>query len=239
MKVMAELFSVALGEDAWARMALDEREEVANGVFKNLLKRFRSSVLHKMAPIAQLREGGISEFERAFKKRPRTLRDRCRELSRKRAPEVEKAVEALRRTPLFDNGIAKDQVVALDGRPVSQKEGEEILRAPQDAEQKYHDVVLHKIFHDKSKHGVTKKRVFTIPPKNKSLMPTQRKGRSSALKDNIGNAYAGGVEVKAVLLNAFAALQGAQGLSEELLFEMRSEIGTTTPYSMANATGGE
>eukprot|EP00752_Nemacystus_decipiens_P011825 g10492.t1 len=157
--VMAELFSVALGEDAWARMALDEREEVANGM--------------------------------------------------KRAPEVEKEVEALRRTPLFDNGIAKDQVVALDGRPVSQKEGEEILRAPQDVEQKYHDVVLHKI--DKSKHGVTKKRVFTIPPKNKSLMPTRRKGRSSALKDNIGNAYAGGVEVKAALLNAFAALQGAQG----------------------------
>lgn len=61
----------------------------------------------------------------------------------------------------------------------------------------------------------------------------------SALKDNLGNPYSGGKETKAVLLNAMAAMQGGQVLSEDQLFEMQSEMETTTPYSMANITGGE
>lgn len=235
---MAELFSVSLGENAWARMAPDEREEVANGVFKTRIKTWRSSVLPKMAPIATLREVAISEIERAFVDQPRTPRDRCRELARKRAPDFRKAVERLRLSPLFDGGLAKEHVVALDGRPFSQEEGEPILSAPQQAEEKYRDVVLYFVFNDKSKQGATKKRVFSIPAVNKTLVPTRKSGRKAGLKDNMGNAYAGGVEVKAVLLNAYAALQGGQGLSEEQLFKMLAEIGTTTTCSTASITGG-
>ncbi|CAM9756467.1 unnamed protein product, partial [Pylaiella littoralis] len=52
-KVMAELFFVALGKDAQARIGLDERQEVANRLNKTCTKRILSSSLGKMAPLAR------------------------------------------------------------------------------------------------------------------------------------------------------------------------------------------
>ncbi|CAM9295454.1 unnamed protein product [Hapterophycus canaliculatus] len=95
LKVLSELFSVSLGSDVCARQALDERQEVANHVYKGLTKRILASVLGKLAPTAQLRELAMREFERGFTDQPRTERDRCRELTVIRSPAVETAMECL------------------------------------------------------------------------------------------------------------------------------------------------
>lgn len=49
-----------------------------------------------MAPRAQLREVGVSQFEQAFTKQPAKERDRCRELVVKRGLVVEVAIKCLR-----------------------------------------------------------------------------------------------------------------------------------------------
>ncbi|CAM9775397.1 unnamed protein product [Pylaiella littoralis] len=136
LKVMSELFSVNLGKDAYARIGLDERQEVANRLFKTLTKRIISSSLEKMAPRAQLREEAILQYEEKFIERPATERDRCRELVGKREPAVETAISCLRKCPLFDGDAGKDKVVAWDGRVTTQASCAEILGAPDQALEK-------------------------------------------------------------------------------------------------------
>ncbi|CAN0418132.1 unnamed protein product, partial [Ectocarpus sp. 13 AM-2016] len=67
---------------------------------------------------------------------------------------------------------------------------------------------------------------------------TKSQGRSSALKDSVGNAFAGGQEWKALTLNMFdAAREGGGVVTQAKMLEMVASIGAATPYSMANATG--
>ncbi|CAB1101356.1 unnamed protein product [Ectocarpus sp. CCAP 1310/34] len=160
-------------------------QEVANRLYKTLTKRIVSSTMEELAPIAQLREVAMLDFESHFVEKPRTERDRCRELSVKRAPAVRAAIDCLRESPAFKGDDGKDK---------------------------------------KDLMGATKKNIFSIPARNSTNKATKSQGRSSALKDTVGNAHAGGKEWKAWALN--------------MLDVAREGGGAATPYSMANATGG-
>lgn len=163
LKVMAELFSVSLIKDACARLGLDERQEVANRMYKTLTKRISPSFIHKLAPTAQLREIAEFEFGREFLEGPRTERDRCRELALLRAPAVKKAVQCLRASPLFEGDLGKGKVMALDGRVFPEAKWQEILGAPATALEKMRDFILYFVKKDKTKKGATKKKIFSIP----------------------------------------------------------------------------
>ncbi|CAN0546305.1 unnamed protein product, partial [Ectocarpus sp. 12 AP-2014] len=189
LKVMAELFSVSLSKDACARLGLDERQEVANRMYKTLTKRILPSFIHKLAPTAQLQEIAEFEFGREFLEGPRTERDRCRELALLRTPAVKKAVQCLRASPLFEGDLGKGKVVALDGRVFPEAKWQEILGAPATALEKMRDFILYFVKKDKTKKGATKKKIFSIPALNTENKSTRSKGRSSKLKDTVGNAY--------------------------------------------------
>lgn len=60
-KVVAELFSINLANYSHARLGVDERQEVANRLFKTATKTISSSALPKLAPVAQLRE--VARFD--------------------------------------------------------------------------------------------------------------------------------------------------------------------------------
>ncbi|CAN0190770.1 unnamed protein product, partial [Ectocarpus sp. 4 AP-2014] len=238
LKVMSELFSVSLSKDACTRLGLDERQEVANRLYMTLTKRILPSFIHKLAPTARLRE--IAEFElgREFLEGLRTERDRCRELAFLRAPAVKKAIQCLRDSPLFEGDLGKGKVVALDGRVFPEAKWQEILGAPATALEKMQDFVLYFVKKDKTKKGATKKKIFSIPALNTENKSTRSKGRSSKVRDTVGNAYAGGQEMKAVVLNIWDMIEGGGSLSEEQVVDMATRIGASTPFSMANATGG-
>ncbi|CAM9428872.1 unnamed protein product, partial [Pylaiella littoralis] len=238
LKVMSELFSVNLGKDAYARIGLDERQEVANRLFKTLTKRILSSSLEKMAPRAQLREEAILQYEEKFIERPATERDRCRELVGKREPVVETAISCLRKCPLFDGDAGKDKVVALDGRVITQPSCAEILGAPDQALEKMRDVAAFRVLNDKTKKGATRQKVYYIPSKNITTKATNKTGRASALKDSVANARMGGGDFKPFLLNVWDLVSATGSLEPGQVLGMMSAIGTTTPYCMANASGG-
>ncbi|CAB1115324.1 unnamed protein product [Ectocarpus sp. CCAP 1310/34] len=238
-KVIAELFSVALGPDVFARIGLDERQEVANRFYKTMTKRIVSSFIEKLAPIAQLREEALIQFEREYIEQAQKARDRSREVALKREPAVKEAREVLLKSPAFqgDEGVGK--IMSLDGRVVTQKEEEELVSAPTKAVEKFQEVVAHCVLRDPEKKGTTKKNVFSIPPKNTTNQSTKSQGRKSGLKDNIANAFAGGREFKALFLNTMDAADEHGSVTPELLAELVSQVGAPRPYSMLNSKGGE
>eukprot|EP00752_Nemacystus_decipiens_P016789 g15026.t1 len=237
-KVVGELFSVSLSNDAFSRLGLDERQEVANRFFKTLLKRVVGSYIDKLGPIAQLREVAELEFEREFIEAS-PERNRAREVALKRAPEVEAAIGVLRECPLFDGDEDHDTLRALDGRVAPMKTAEEILSAPAQARAKMESFL--KYFVRKPGAEVvkpTKTKLVSFASKNPTNKATKSKGRTSALKDNIANAYAGGREFKALMLNVSDELLTGGGLSVDRYVEMMAAVGSTVPYVMANAEGG-
>ncbi|CAB1101190.1 unnamed protein product [Ectocarpus sp. CCAP 1310/34] len=223
MRVVSELSSVSLGPDTIARIGSDERQEVANRLYKTLTKRVLSSTIEKLAPIAQLRQVAMLDFESHFVEKPRTERDRCRELSVKRAPAVRAAIDCSRESSAFkgDDGIIK--VVALDGRVFPPVKWQEILNSGDKAAAQLRECVLYYVFKKKDLKGATKKKIFSIPARNSTNKATKNHGRSSARKDTVGNAHAGSGGV----------------VTQYEMLEMVRSIGAATPNSMANATGGE
>ncbi|CAB1121317.1 unnamed protein product [Ectocarpus sp. CCAP 1310/34] len=217
LKVMAELFSVSLSKDACARLGLDERQEVANRVYKTLTKRILPSFIHKLAPTAVLREIAEFEFGREF---------------------LEGPLQCLRASPSFEGDIGKGKVVALDGRVFPEGKWQDILGAPATASEKMREFILYFVKKDKTKKGATKNKIFSIPALITENKSTRSKGRSSKLKDTVGNACAGGQEMKAVVLNIWDMVEGGGSLSEEQVVGMVTRVGASTPFSMANATGG-
>ncbi|CAB1098858.1 unnamed protein product [Ectocarpus sp. CCAP 1310/34] len=198
LKVIAELFSVSLSKDACARLGLDERQEVANRMYKTLTKWILPSFIHKLAPTAVLREIVEFEFEREFLEGPR---------------------RGLGREGVSRGKVARDS--RCPGNGVREDSG-----------------VLFSVKKDKTKKRTTKKKLFSIPAFNTENKSTRSKGRSSKLKDTVGNACAGGQEMKAVVLNIWDMVEGGGSLSEEQVVGMVTRVGASTPFSMANATGG-
>ncbi|CAN0051535.1 unnamed protein product, partial [Ectocarpus sp. 4 AP-2014] len=86
------------------------RQEVANRLYNTLTKIILSSTIEKLAPIAQLPEVAILDFESHFIEKPRTERERCRELSVKRGPAVRAAIDCLRESMAFKGDDGKHKV---------------------------------------------------------------------------------------------------------------------------------
>lgn len=238
-KVVGELFTVSLSNDAFSRIGLDERQEVANRFFKTLMKRILSSFIDKLGPIAQLREAAEFEFEREFIEES-AERNRTREVSLKRSPEVEAAIGVLRECPLFNSDKDDDMLRALDGRVAPMAKGAEILNAPKQARVKMESFV--KYFMRKPGAEVvkpTKTKLSSFASKNPTNKATKSKGRTSAMKHNIANAHLGGREIKALMLNVNDELLAGGELSLDRYVEMMTTVGSTVPYAMANAEGGE
>lgn len=238
-KVVGELFSVSLSNSAFARIGLDERQEVANRFFKTLTKRILSSFIDKLGPIAQLREVAELEFEREFIEKS-AERDRAREISLKRSPDVEAAIGVLRQCSFFIGDKDHDTLKALDGRVTTAAKREEILSAPEKARAKMESYVLY--FMRKPRAEVvkpTKTKLYSIETKNRTNKATKGKGRTSALKDTIANAYARGREYKAAMLNFVDEVIFGGSVSGDRVLEMVTEVGATVPYSMTNVDGGE
>ncbi|CAM9833061.1 unnamed protein product [Ectocarpus sp. 13 AM-2016] len=212
MRVASQLFSVSLGPDTFARIGLDERQEVSNRPYRTLTKRILSSTIEKLAPIAQLRKVAIFDFESLFIEKPRTERDPCRELAVKRAPAVRAAMKCLRDSTAFKGDDGKDKVVALDGSVLPPVEWQEILDAAAKGRAKMRECILYYIFKKKTLEGATKKKAFFILATNSTTTATKIQGRSSALKDSVGNAYAGSQEWKGLTLNMFDAAKEGGGV---------------------------
>eukprot|EP00752_Nemacystus_decipiens_P012147 g10766.t1 len=160
-----------------------------------------SSYIDKLGPMAQLREASELEFEREFIEESME-RNRTREISLERAPEVEAAIGGLCECPLFNACEDHDTFSALDGRVAPMATGEEILSAPEQARAKMESFL--KYFTSKPGSEVvkpTKKKLRSFASKNPTNKATKSKGRTSAMKDNIANAYAGGWALKALMLN--------------------------------------
>ncbi|CAB1101092.1 unnamed protein product [Ectocarpus sp. CCAP 1310/34] len=136
------------------------------------------------------------------------------------------AIDCLRESPAFKGDDGKDKVVALDGRVFPPVKWQEILNSHDKATAKLRECVL--------------KKIFSIPARNSTNKATESQGRSSALKDTVGNTHTGGEEWKAWALNVLdAAREGGGVVTQDQMLKMVGSIGAATPYSMANATGGE
>lgn len=175
LRVMCELFSISLGPDAFARLGFDERQEVANRLFKTLTKKILASMLDKMAPIAQLREVAELEFEREFIEQSRTVRDRKRELVLKRVPAIKTATKILRKSPAFAGDAAKGKVMSLDERVWAPARWEDILGAATKALAKMKDVMAYYVLRYKAKQKASKKKIFCIPAANTDNKATRVK----------------------------------------------------------------
>lgn len=200
-----------------------------------MTKRIVSSFIAKLAPIAQLREEALIQFEREYIEQAQTARDRSREVALKRGPAVKKAREVLLKSPAFQGDEGCPKIMSLDGRVVTQKEEEELVSTPTKAVEKFQEIVAHCVLRDPKKKGTTKKRLFSIPPKNTTNQSTKSQGRKSGLKDNIANAFAGGREFKALFLNTMDAADEHGSVTPELLAELVSQVGAPRPYSMLNS----
>ena len=66
----------------------------------------------------------------------------------------------------------------------------------------------------------TKTKLSSFAPKNPTNKATRSKGRTSAMKDNIANDYAGGREFKALMLNVADELFTGEKLSADRYVEM-------------------
>ena len=162
LKVAAELFSVGLRFDAQERIRLDERQKVANWLFKTVTKKISSSAPPKLAPVTQPREVAQFDFEQKFVVQPDPARDGCRELVLKRGTAIQTAIECLRGSPAFSEA-GKLCVQALGGRHVSEAIGEATLRGREDAIiAKFMEVVGHYVLRDKSKKGAARMKIAFV-----------------------------------------------------------------------------
>ncbi|CAB1116167.1 unnamed protein product [Ectocarpus sp. CCAP 1310/34] len=82
----------------------------------------------------------------------------------------------------------------MDGRVFPEEKWQKILGAPATASEKMQEFILYFVKKDKTTKRSTKNKIFSIPALNTENKSTRSKGRSSKLKDTVGNAYVGGQE---------------------------------------------
>lgn len=81
LRIVSEPSFVSLALDRFVQIGLDERQELANRLYKTLTKRTPPTTVEKLALAAQLHEKAQFDFELHFTDQPRTDRDRCRGLA--------------------------------------------------------------------------------------------------------------------------------------------------------------
>ncbi|CAM9532897.1 unnamed protein product, partial [Sphacelaria rigidula] len=168
-----------------SRVALDERQEVANRGYKGATKKITREFVNKLAAIVGARESAIAKIEEALFPGTRQRNEEAM-LVKKRQPAVLKAMKVVPGCLAFrDDGA--DTLVALDGRVLTTQEGDEILDVPRRCDELWAGVIKKIVLKDKSAKGATKTRLKSIPPARISNKPTKDEGRSSALKKSVSN----------------------------------------------------
>ena len=113
-KAMSPLIANSLGTDVFARIGLDEKQEIANKLYKGTVMSITTSYVRKMGAIVSAREVNLSEVQREFFVTGKCL-DRVVELLRKKLKVVLTTRPALKGGKEFRvNG--KSNLMALDRR---------------------------------------------------------------------------------------------------------------------------
>ena len=236
-ETMCELFSTSLGGDAFARVGLDERQEVANRAYKGTTKKITKEFVSKLAAIVGARETAVAKIEEIFltgssEERPEGYGEK--KLSKKRVPSVKKGVEVVTKCLAFrDEGC--EALRALDGRLVPATEGEEILGVPSRCDELWAEVIKKEVLKDTKAKGATKKKLKSIPPARTSSKPTKEEGRASALQRRVKDITAQSVEQHRAL-NLILSYAGS--LSPEAVLQTVLEIGVVVPQAVATEAGG-
>lgn len=174
MEVNSERFSTSLGGDASSRVALDERQEVANRGYKGATKKITKTIVPKLADIVGMRERAIAEIERAFILAA-AQRKLLPNLMKKRRPAMADAMNIVPDCVAF-GAEGRDNVVALDGRVLSENEGAGILDVPRRCKERWADVIKSTVLNDKSVKGPTNVTMKPPPPPAPATNQRRRKG---------------------------------------------------------------
>ena len=233
-KATSCLFATSLGGDAYSLIGLDEKQEVANRLYKGAVMKITRPYVRKMAAIVSSREIALSEVQREFFVTG-SSRDPVTELMRKRR----KAVQAAR--PVLRGGNAfrvsgKSTLMALDGREASMGDAAEILQVPELCQNKFIDVVKSAVLRDKNAKGPTKKRFKFFPALRNSNTATKNDRGPSAAQKNLKNSGEAARELHATLRTLVEDYGSA---SQEEVDRIMLTIGAVLPQALANVTGGE
>ena len=125
-KALSYIFSTSLGGDAFSRFGLDEKQEVANKLYKGAVMKITRTYVRKMAAIVEMRKKAVSAVQKEFFVTGMS-RDLVAELLEKRHKAMLAEKPALQDGNTFQ-ATGKSTIMALDGREATLAEAAEILR---------------------------------------------------------------------------------------------------------------
>ena len=185
-KALSYLFSTSLGGNAFTRVGLDEKQEVANRLNKGAVMKITRSYVRKMAAIVEAREKAVSAVQQEYFVTGKS-RDPVAELVWKRRNAVLAARPTLRDGNAFQ-AAGKTILMALDGREATIAEAAEMLRVPELCAETFVDVVKSCELGDKSANGPTKKRMKFFPATRNSSTATRNERGATAAQRNLKNS---------------------------------------------------
>ncbi|CAN0031651.1 unnamed protein product, partial [Ascophyllum nodosum] len=231
---LSYLFSTSLGGDAFARVGLDEKQEVANRLYKGAVMKITRAYVRKMAAIVEARELAMSTVQEEYFETGKS-RDPVAELVWKRREAVLAARPALRGESAFQ-AIGKSTLMALDGREATIAEATDILGVPELCKDKFVDVVKSCALPDKSANGPTKKRMGFFPAARNSNTATKKERGSNTAQKSLRNQG----EVAKELHKALRTLvEDCGSATKEQVEQSVLGIGAVLPQALANVEGGE
>ena len=167
--------------DAFARVGLDNKQEVANTLYKGeVINITRRAYVRKMAAsVVEARELAVSAVQEEYFETGK-YRDPVAKLVSKRRKAVLAARPALRGGSAFQ-AIGKSTLMALDGRETTIAEAANMLRVPELCKDKFVDVMKSCVLQDKSANGPTKKRMkFFTAARNSNTATKKERGSTAA-----------------------------------------------------------
>ena len=228
------LFATSLGGDAFSLVGLDERQEVANRLYKGAVMKVTRGYVPKLPAIVSEREAALTEVHRMFFDNVKN-RDPIQELVRKRCPAVETAREALECGYAFAE-CGRSILMALDGRSATVKDAEEILKAPELCAEKLKDVIRSAVFQDKNSSGPTKKHFKSFLPRRTSNKPSIKIMAKDETRRQLKSTEDSAME----MLGALRTLAVGSGKVSGREVEQRMlSIGTAVPQALVHPNGGE
>ena len=232
MEALSHLFSTPLTGNAYARVALDERQEFANKLYKGSTTKITVPFVSKLPALVTAREHALTEIRREYLATG-VNQDPVADVLRKRRDAVSTATSVLTESLAFtDKGAAT--LMSLDGREALLTEAQEILSQHEACDDKWRDVVNH-ILGDPLAKGCTKVHMKSFPPTSLHSKGMKRAAKPSTAIRNLKNTGQSARELHNVL-NAIAADVGS--MTRESLEKRMLEIGSTVSLSMANIDGG-
>lgn len=101
LEVLFELFSVSVRGDPFARVGLDEQQEMSNRWFKTVTKNLSPSHLEMVAASTDLRQNAASDVSKLGLLTASNTMERLNDTVRKRSGTMEKIIQMIRNWPSF------------------------------------------------------------------------------------------------------------------------------------------